>query len=449
MRIFPLALLLKEKGHIPVVLLYSEKAGNLFISNGICTEYLDTISKCCTNQFTDLTDAFVKSELLNVEGLRRPEILWPSAISKTIRSVKKTWNLINIIINKHKPDRVCIWNGYTGFVANCLRVIAQRKQIGAAYLERGLLRNSLFIDSQGTNGASRISKKIYDIPDEDGSITIAKKLFELPDFWTPNKSSGREVVFVPMQVQHDTNILLYSKYRSMREFFLEVYNELNNDNRVFIVRPHPEEQQQYPLNIPRFDNVIVDAHDLLDNQIEKADIVVTINSTVGLQALIKGKSVIANGDGIFRQLDCLSTFSDIRKTADIKEVNKLLAALVKYNLVFEDNPFNDIVLSNQLDIDADGKNTFSRAPKLPFPTRNVKILIDFCFGVRLNLTYRKSSEKISLQYIETILLQNNILSYEFVREQSEANLIITDKPYSEIPLGIGKKVIDIYGVELN
>ena len=144
----------------------------------------------------------------------------------------------------------------------------------------------------GVNGASSLNALTpaivdnFSLSDEDSSFT--KQLFNINPQSTDSASPKKHLnIFFPLQVQLDTNIILYCKFRTMRETFLDIYSALNSQGSSFLIRPHPEETPDTLVNIPRFDNVEVSSEKSLDHWLDWSDLVVTINSTVGLEALIK------------------------------------------------------------------------------------------------------------------------------------------------------------------
>lgn len=465
-RILLLAKELLYCGFHPIVLMYKEKS-NLFKINGISVinlnDYLDSIQDTYNNAISFETVVYSNlkiKDFIDVEIRRIPKLAWPSQIKKTSNNTVRYLNAIKTILKEIKPYFICIWNGYTGYVANIFRVLASELKIPHAFMERGILRDSLFIDSLGVNGASRLGLQTteFDINNKKIAQWALNKFSEkmapkvIIDNTLLDKFNGKRIVFFPLQVQLDTNILLYCKYRTMREAFFEIYNNMNDDNTIFIIRPHPEELNDSFINIPKFDNVLVVRDKDLQYWLLVADIIITINSTVGLEALLMNKPVICLGKSIYSQLKCLSSYQNIIEGKSISEnIIKYLTHLVSHNLIIEDSPFNINVMRNifgSLDI---------YSPKdinneIVFNKECIKVFLDINFQKTLNLTYRKNNESITREYIENIIkkkMSSGIKKIIYVSNINNADVVITDKDVNKLYMKNDLVYLDCYGVLLS
>lgn len=462
-RVFLLAKELKRKGHEPIILMYKVGGGNIFKCNGISVRYMSdylkkqNISNQSNLNFSSKIFNDLKiSDFINVEIKRRPMISWPSQINKTSLETSKYVKAINNLLEDVNPNHVVIWNGFTGYVANVLRVLTNYKNISCSFIERGLLKDSIFIDSQGVNGNSTLSN-ILDFNHEDNDLKkyVAELFFKEPvnsnelEMQYPDYLKGKKIVFFPLQVQLDTNIILYCKYNTMREVFFEVYNKLNQENTIFVIRPHPEESPDTLSNFPILNNVIVSKDLDLNFWLEASDLVVTINSTVGLEALIKGKPVICLGKSIYSSLGCLSSYKNIKHDRGyiLNEIVNYLGYLLNNNLIVKDSKYNENIiykLFGGYDISIKSES------KIIFTDSIARVFIDFSLSGTLNLTYRKISEPITLNWIEENVIKKFIgdKEYKFVSNINESNIVITDKPYESISFKNDLVYLDVYGVQL-
>lgn len=464
-RIMTLATELKIAGHTPIILLYSKHKGRYFENQGIQTVSLEENTPLDQPQANITIDSSLESgikynDILNAEAKRRPMISWPGQRVKTIRDIYKVHRAISKIIDSLKPEKIIIWNGFTGYVANTLRLICASRNVECAFMERGLLKDSLFIDRQGVNGASSLNALTPDLLDgltvQKEDITYVSDLFSVDTHPKINASiSTTHNVFFPLQVQLDTNIILYCKYRSMREAFLDIYAALNKKESLFLVRPHPEETQDSFTNIPRFDNTKVTASESLDHWIDWSDIVVTINSTVGLEALIKGKQVITLGESIYSSAGLTSSLPAPLIPVDAKHNTRLINYLIfltKNNILISNSPYNKSVIASQLFIEsskikkaehADTKETAEAA----------EIHIDFPLNATLDLTYRKNKAPITKGWLTDIVKSHvNAVTYEFSnsnkpRKDRFSVKIVSESKTSKHDYKFNK-TIDIYGNEV-
>jgi capsular polysaccharide export protein len=107
------------------------------------------------------------------------------------------------------------------------------------------------------------------------------------------------VVFVPLQVQRDTNILFHSDHiKTMRQLVSSVADAASGSDMTVVVRRHPEEVDTLE-SFPVASNLHYIDDGTADEWCDYADLVVTVNSTVGLTALRRGKPVIALGRSIY------------------------------------------------------------------------------------------------------------------------------------------------------
>ncbi|HEE9762614.1 hypothetical protein ACF8LD_17620 [Pseudomonas sp. zbq_5] len=462
-RIMTLASTLRDLGCTPIVLLYSNKKGRYFENEGIKTiAFEDHIPSTPVPSSTTieslLENGITYNDVLQPEQRRRPRVGWPGQRARTINDIYRHYTSLNSIIALCQPEKIVIWNGFTGYVANILRLIAENRDIPRAYLERGLLKNSLFIDRLGVNGASSLNEITPAILDEFSISGQERqrivKLFDLAPAPPENNSKAGKNIFFPLQVQLDTNIIMYSKYKSMREAFFEIYDAFNTEANNFLVRPHPEELPETAPNIPRYGNIRVSSLQTLDHWLDWADLVVTINSTVGLEALIKGKKVVSLGDSIYSSAGLTSTLTSelgLSNEAARERLIKYLAYLTSSNLLLREGTENHFAIAKQLDISLDNYSPKHEILHKQEPIiETVYIELDVPLNSALDLTYRKNKVKIDQQWIISIA-RNHILAKKYsivphrmspassdaIKIVSEGRSVKSDKRF--------KKTIDIYG----
>lgn len=127
-------------------------------------------------------------------------------------------------------------------------------------------------------------------------------------------SSGEQYIFVPFQLQTDTQTVLFSPYiKTMKTLVVlmseavEKYNEMNEAKLKVVFKPHPmykiKEPDMNMLEILKicekykysYFNTTISTLNLID----RSQFIVTINSTVGIEALTRGKRVMTLGQAFY------------------------------------------------------------------------------------------------------------------------------------------------------
>ncbi len=113
-------------------------------------------------------------------------------------------------------------------------------------------------------------------------------------------------IFVPFQVQLDSQILLHSPWiQEMRQFFdvmTTAAGEMPGESPVLVFKEHPSCPNRYPdlhAIAGDMDGVHFAGGNATDELIRKSLGVVTINSTVGTESLLLGKPVLALGNAVY------------------------------------------------------------------------------------------------------------------------------------------------------
>jgi hypothetical protein len=307
-RILPLAKWLKSQGYQPIIMVYKISVGSLFLSEGIEVEPLNVGSEHLkSSSLSNVKSEWSKvdfNEAMLPEFEKTPYLRMPKYSNKNVDKFNRHLVAIHKLVIKLNPSFIFIWNGYTGIVANILRLYCISYSVKCAYLERGYKKNTLYVDPQGVNGFSLLS----DTPAYDNEIT---KIVDLDDIRS---------ILVPLQVQTDTNIIFNSPIKTMRSFVLWVRKYFPKATNI-IVKTHPEENEK-SLNLPKYENItyINGACDL-NLLILNADLIVTINSTVGMTALFNEKPVVALGKAIFTEKNMIITKRQVESYVSKFELN--------------------------------------------------------------------------------------------------------------------------------
>ena len=211
------------------------------------------------------------------------------------------------VLRSFRPDTIVIWNGLMdyqqGFI-NLAKSFDPQQQF--SFLESGWFpqKNTYYSDPQGVNAASSISRATPAplSPSQTSEIKKWKALYR-QSYGAP-KSCDNGYYFVPLQLETDTNITLFSPFKRMKALLQWVID--NTDPvRPIVVRPHPlsdiNNEEFNRLN----DRIYVDGNTPLQKLIAESHAVIGINSTVLLESLIFEKPTIALGRGIFQHSNAI------------------------------------------------------------------------------------------------------------------------------------------------
>lgn len=112
---------------------------------------------------------------------------------------------------------------------------------------------------------------------------------------TQEQPSGA-FVFFPLQVNSDTQLVYNSPYDSIVQV-IRLLQQNMVTNRKIVIKTHPKEFEKY--TIPTDHRTEICHKINLDQAVLDSDFVVTINSSVGFQALEKHKKVLHLGDSFY------------------------------------------------------------------------------------------------------------------------------------------------------
>lgn len=307
-------------------------------------------------------------------------------------------------------DVTVTWNGY--FAPDIIvNYLAKKYNIKTIYYEMGLFRpNTMTIDNKAVNFGNsvpqdinyfkenRFSDKNYKISTKSNIDSSSKNIYKLYKVFDHllyhlniytykrfdnnikklNIKKQKELsktyqlsdidnqyinIFVPLQVSTDTQILLNSPEIKSMDRFIEILNNkiitLNKKDIKYkiYIKKHPKDLKD--INIKFEDNIY-----LLDESIKSKDIIkktnltLTINSTVGLEAIELHKSCVVLGNAFYSiepiafkaNIDNLifKIEESLQKTDTNLQTNFI--NYLKYNYQLSYNPFNILEYDNSLHI---------------------------------------------------------------------------------------------------
>ncbi len=239
------------------------------------------------------------------------------------------------IIDK-KYSAMLLWNG--GKCRQRIAIeIAKLKGIKPLFFENGLLPNRLVLDAKGINADNSVPRERSFFENYENSLTLPKSLIprrakNKKKFKTSLEPLPKQFIFVPFQVDSDTQIITNSKWiKNMRMLFSLIEKLSLTCDYNFVLKEHPSSSRNYPdlhKRAKELERIFFANGYATQELIEKSDAVITINSTVGVESLLFKKRVIVLGDAFYR-IDGISKGVD-----NIEELIAILQNLD--NWVFEE-----------------------------------------------------------------------------------------------------------------
>ena len=229
-----------------------------------------------------------------------------------------------------------------------IRLFQQEQNFTAINMELGCTRepffDSVIMDPFGTNGAGLIPKidikDIKTIVNGDSlsaenailcftgrNILGYEQQFEpLDSDLYKQISTNQPKVFFPLQLFDDINLLHFSPYNSLVEVVSDVVPKLVEAGYLVIIKPHPSSNHRQGA---LFENLL--AKNSLSNELNKniiwcdlpntkynnipliqlCDFVVTVNSSVGFEALFYDKPTVVLGEAVYKPKNMFPNLEDI------------------------------------------------------------------------------------------------------------------------------------------
>jgi len=285
-----------------------------------------------------------------------------TAWSRRYETLKRTYLGRRTLYARMKMNLLVIWNGALSLDNEAARELS----IDKVYLENGYFPDTLQIDRVGVNSQADIATMGYEellahtqlLPVEGyppaqvrqvqmnplqcvlniglamqdittffrKQLTYLKKMTVLLKNATVREKSEplpESFVFIPLQVHDDTQLRFNSPIiKSMDDILDLFYEDIRQalPNHRIVIKEHPCDLGRHSYNDlkQRHPEVLWLRKHNVDELLEKAEVVITVNSSVGLQAIARHKKVLILGDCFYRN----NPFSEaIRDQSEFK--NKL------------------------------------------------------------------------------------------------------------------------------
>ena len=248
--------------------------------------------------------------------------------------------VIKQIHRRKSFDYIVCWG--TNFA---VKRAAKELEIGFIDMELGCSRtpflNSLVADPWGVNGSSSLSKSdisdFQNIPSSNAendflfsgginSLAYESKFAYLDVSQILNKIGEKKMALISLQLYDDANQVHYSPFESVKAVLQRILPVLSKEGYVCLIKEHPAsnlrrgsenanlEAKLYALD---FENVVWLTYKDKDIQnstlFRIADVVITVNSSSGFEALFYEKPVVVLGDAVYKTANVFPTLEDYLK----------------------------------------------------------------------------------------------------------------------------------------
>lgn len=241
------------------------------------------------------------------------------------------------LFDKLKPDLLCCLGDSRLAVKVALQV-ARSRNIKTYFVEIGPFNTTIF-DNKGVNANASISRidlnvltyqtkskkeknkltsKYFRNPIYRGFDYITEAIFQNFKIYPPDLKSSNKIIVKPKksikrplktnkylligQIPDDVNMAYHcGEFSSFESTISEVYKNLPKDSSLSF-REHPKHRGKYSKNLYRFideNNINFDQKTNLFDLIDAHNVIVVINSTVGLESIRRGASVVVLGNAYY------------------------------------------------------------------------------------------------------------------------------------------------------
>lgn len=255
---------------------------------------------------------------------------------------------LKLFFNDEKPDAVMVWNG-SGLASSLACSLA--KEVGAIciYGENGYFPGTMQLDNQGVNDNASINKNTEELLNnftpnikqteifteilnrylnDDNTLNQKIENPTKPSFLSriedltrrkvktknksimPNQLILKNIdewpinyVFMPLQVHGDSQLIIHSPVygQDLDNFVKDTASALNSidPSLKLIVKLHPKDDRCYDQLSQTLSNAIFVKNISAKKLIHFSKVVITINSTVGFEALLFNKPVVTAGSNFY------------------------------------------------------------------------------------------------------------------------------------------------------
>ncbi|MGE6441449.1 hypothetical protein ACQKC9_07795 [Psychrobacter sp. NPDC078409] len=284
------------------------------------------------------------------------------------------------IIENYAPDFCVCWNGQVHIDQTTFRDTCSNLNLDMLFLERGLIPNSVFYDSEGVNATSSVAKwdiKEYKDTDHKESYGLLQDYLKKEGVAVVKVKQKRQkflipYVLFPLQRDSDSNLVSNSKYFKNMYTILKQIDQSDLPIPVHY-RAHPEDPKSHYTKSLNFKNKYLEEKSNIDleQHLMNSAAVMTINSTIGFSALLKDKIVITLGESLYADKGFTIDYKDYRS------FQKILTNIDQHKLTEEMKEMKDKFVSKVIT----ERHLVFNSSRLSFiQTNNLKNYIDCVLG---------------------------------------------------------------------
>ncbi|MEG3767565.1 capsular biosynthesis protein [Alteromonas sp. 14N.309.X.WAT.G.H12] len=244
------------------------------------------------------------------------------------------------LFENHPCETVVLWNGMKQ-PNRTPYIVAKAAGKKTQLFENGLLPNTTVLDPKGVNAVNSLPRSADFYLNWTGDVDYTEKQLVVRKPHKNRKATGGEVttperyIFVPFQVPNDTQIVCHSPWvPDMEAFYERLESALNYLKKqpewtpfTFVIKEHPSWPKSFTHLHDKNPEIIFANNNNTQDLIEHSLAVMTINSTVGIEALLLNKNVITLGnaffniDGLVHHCHCQQALNQALLTIDQQKVN--------------------------------------------------------------------------------------------------------------------------------
>lgn len=254
-----------------------------------------------TEEICLIVDNHLREKRNSVKGRSRSERYWTA-----FRHVKRAEACLLLAVyqqalHRSGADALVLWNGLK-FRQRIVLAAAGALGMKSLVMENGLLPDMTTLDRQGVNYLNSVPR--------DPAFFIAQSgTPELPARVRPERPEGlpEQYIFIPFQVNTDSQVILFSPW--LRDMFaltdalLKAEQSLGERMPYIVMKTHPACDQNYQELARNLEQHSKKIRLLLEGDtqalISHAAGVATINSTVGIEAIIANISTLVLGQAFY------------------------------------------------------------------------------------------------------------------------------------------------------
>ena len=243
------------------------------------------------------------------EFYAKTDINIPEVVLKFFFTLLSIYNYMRYYkILRKGYQTVLLWNGGKFRQRIAIEIAQKLFNTQVCFYENGFLPNRIVFDKRGINFDNSVPRdqafyESYTSTTELPRTIIQRRGKREEKFQVLKDPLPSQYIFVPFQVDYDTQIITHSQWvHTMRELFTLIESIAKQTSWNFVLKEHPSSGKNYPDLHDRTKNIqsIQFANGYTTQElIEKSSAVITVNSTVGIEALLFHKKVITLGNAFY------------------------------------------------------------------------------------------------------------------------------------------------------